>query len=367
MANSNDPAVGAKLPLPTGFQGQVVADYWGKQLSEVADVDPVKATPELATETVKERHRIYCYLLMKLICRFWNGNKRGPVGLYPRREKQKQSGQDPNAKVFRYRGDMNVTKDLLRPSWDRYLGHNIACIAVDGHGDVIDFDFNHNDFFRSSAEHAESRMVRRLFSLADISDGWATGRRLPHRTKGFSLQDVTLYTSLESCAQCSGVMSLGRVKQIVYMQHDYMAYMIGNIMYNLAGVDGAKASLAPLPIAASAIDLKQFDELNAAYQTYLTDITDAAKTNDRSRAFWVPLEGDAVDYDPIVTSFLCTDVAYDIIDRGAKQLDTLTLKHGGEKYPGRPHSHTNAECLHEAKRFYEYADVEGFRGSPHKL
>ena len=46
----------------------------------------------------------------------------------------------------------------VRVNWDRYLGHNIACIAVDGNGEIIDFDFNHNDFFRSSAEHAESRI-----------------------------------------------------------------------------------------------------------------------------------------------------------------------------------------------------------------
>src|SRR3981189_2447238 len=66
----------------------------------------------------------------------------------------------PNPK--RYRGDMLDKPGGLRVNWDRYLGHNIACIAVDGNGEIIDFDFNHNDLFRSSAEHAESRMVRRF-------------------------------------------------------------------------------------------------------------------------------------------------------------------------------------------------------------
>jgi hypothetical protein len=28
---------------------------------------------------------------------------------------------------------------------------------------------------------------------------------------------------------------------------------------------------------------------------------------------------------------------------------------------------TNKECLEEAKKFFEYVDVEGYRGSPHKL
>ena len=66
--------------------------------------------------------------------------------------------------------------DRSRVNWDRYVGHNIACVAVDGNGEIIDFDFNHNEFFRSSAEHAESRMVRRLFSLTDIFDSWKTGQ-----------------------------------------------------------------------------------------------------------------------------------------------------------------------------------------------
>src|SRR4029453_8314478 len=75
-------------------------------------------------------------------------------------------------------------------------------------------------------------MVRRLFSLTDIFDSWKTGDRIGDRSHAFSLQNVTLYTSLESCAQCSGVMSLGGVKQVVYLQNDFTAYMIGNIMFN---------------------------------------------------------------------------------------------------------------------------------------
>ena len=54
--------------------------------------------------------------------------------------------------------------------------------------------------------------------------------------RAFSLQNVTLYTSLESCAQCSGVMSLGGVKQVVYLQNDFTAYMIGNIVVSIIAV-----------------------------------------------------------------------------------------------------------------------------------
>src|SRR4029453_1758960 len=178
--------------------------------------------------------------------------------------------------------------DRVRVKWDRYVGHNIACLAVDGNGEVIDFDFNHNDFFRSSAEHAESRMVRRLFSLTDIHQHWKTGEPIPGRSRAFSLKDVTLYTSLESCAQCSGVMSLGRVKQVIYLQNDPGAYLVGNIMFNLAGREaGDQTALAAIPIPASAIQLPHYDRLNRGYANFMVDITDAKLGNREDRAFYI--------------------------------------------------------------------------------
>jgi hypothetical protein len=96
--------------------------------------------PDLADAAARERHRIYCHLLMKLIARFWNGNKRGPLGTYPLRAQQKDLTQLPQA-VPRYSGDIADNSDGLRINWDRYLGHNIACLAVDGNGEIIDFDF----------------------------------------------------------------------------------------------------------------------------------------------------------------------------------------------------------------------------------
>jgi tRNA(Arg) A34 adenosine deaminase TadA len=335
-------------------------DYWKKPVSDLAQV---KLPDELEKVSVQERHQIYCFLLMKLMVRFWNGNKRGPLGDYPRRVAQREA-RDP---THRYRGDMIENPDGFRVNWDRYLGHNIACLAVDGNGEIIDFEFNHNDFFRSTTEHAESRMVRRLFSLTDIVDKWKTGEPIPGRSRAFSLKDVTLYTSLESCAQCSGVMSLGRVKQVVYLQTDPGAYVIGNIMYNLAGVEsGDNSSLAAIPIAGSKIGLPHFDRLNKAYGDFHDDILEAQKLNDSSRAFFISPDKTTVDYAPSITSFLCTDEARKIFADGASLLDAEP-KFPDEKFPSRPLSLTNRQCVEQAQRFYTYADMEGYRGSPHKL
>jgi tRNA(Arg) A34 adenosine deaminase TadA len=358
--------------LPPGFNDQdPLKHYWTRPLNEIVEVDLLRAAPELAEEGAKERHQIYCYLLMKLIHRFWNGNKRGPFGSYPSRTKQTEPAT-PAPPTQRYRGDMIEDPDRARVNWDRYLGHNIACVAVDGNGEIMDFDFNHNEFFRSSAEHAESRMVRRLFSLADIFDSWKTGQPFDGKSHAASLRDVTLYTSLESCAQCSGVMSLAGIKQIVYLQNDFTAYKIGNIMFNLANpVAGAPG--APIPIPGSEIGIKHFKMLNDANLDFVKKITDAKAKNDSGGAFYISPDKTFVDFDPGVTSFLCTDVSHDLFVDGGKLLDSMQLKFPDYRFPnttspqGQTKVLTNAQCLKEARDFFGYADVEGYRGSPHKL
>jgi hypothetical protein len=161
-------------------------------------------------------------------------------------------------------------------------------------------------------------------------------------------------------------MSLGGVKQVVYLQNDFTAYMIGNIMFNLANpVSGLPG--APIPIPASAVGLQQFKALNDANLAFMKDIQDAKSRNDSARAFFVSPDKTFVDYDPDITSFLCTDVARDILEEGGKQLDTVTLKFPTAKHPNERDVLSNQECLEEARSFFKYADLEGYRGSPHKL
>ena len=359
-------------PLEPGFADQdPLKIYWTKPLGEVVHVNYDTDAKELERPESQERHRIYSYLLMKLIHRFWNGNKNGAIGSYPQR-----SGQLDAAGSNRYRGDINERSDKSHISWDRYLGHNIACVAVDGLGHVIDFDFNHNAFFRSTAEHAESRLVRRLFSLTDIFDSWKTGPHVDTKPHAALLSEVTLYTSLESCAQCSGVMSLAGVKQIVYMQNDFTAYKIGNIMYNLANrtpIKDANGNVtgsipaAPVPIPASKVGIAEFDKLNRGNLDFITKMNAGSEPFFRSASF--------VDRDPSITSFLCTDTALDIFKAGGSNLDSLQLQFKDYRFPVQdslpddPAKRvlTNQECLAQAQRFFEYVDVEGYRGSPHKL
>jgi tRNA(Arg) A34 adenosine deaminase TadA len=371
-------------PLGPGFNLQKPLQHnWDEKLGAVVHIDYGVDARELKDPAIQERHRIYCYLLMKLILRFWNGNKNGPFGIYPQRDRRQLAGPKPaDDSPRRYAGDMNPNPDRNRPNWDRYLGHNIACIAVDGNGHIIDFDFNHNAFFRSTAEHAESRLVRRLFSLTDIFDSWKTGPRFNNKPHAASLGDVTLYTSLESCAQCSGVMSLAGIKQIVYLQNDYTAYKIGNIMYNLANrteirdADGKPKTDdkgnpvtipgAPVPIPGSEVGLEEFAVLNQGNLDFTNRMMAGAE-------FFFKSRDGSVDRDPAITSYLCTDDAFEIFEKGAKKLDGLVLQAGKHPYQAGQVPDdanrvlTNDECLVEAIRFYQYVDIEGYRGSPHKL
>jgi tRNA(Arg) A34 adenosine deaminase TadA len=319
-----------------------LAKYWNRPVHEMATV----AAPAISAPDA-ERHSIFSLLTMALVSVMWNGNKRGQDGVYPWRQRQRL----PNGT---YAGD-------------RYLGHNIACVAVDSNGEVIDFDFNHNEIFSSSAEHAEARLVRRLFSLTQIYDTWAVKplpvqNDLPYTNL---LNGVTIYTSLESCAQCSGIMALGMVGKVVYLQHDPGQYVIGNFLYNLT----SSAGRAPLPIPADTFGFSSYSKLNSAFADFYAKV--------ETTPFFIPNDGKKTsDISKSITSFLCTDDAKNIFDAAANKLDSLKLAYSD--YRPAPPSDVNGatpsdtgvlsndEALSHVKEFLVYAAKSGHRGTPHK-
>ena len=119
------------------------------------------------------------------------------------------------------------------------------------------------------------------------------------------------------------------------------------------------------------IGLDEFDLLNGANLKFSTDIVAAANASppNLDGAFFVPENG-SPDFDPSITSFLCTDRAHKIFADGGGKLDTLKPDSPDWKPPGRKDDKetlANSGCLAHAKAFYAYADIEGYRGSPHKL
>lgn len=317
-------------------------------------------TPDEHTisQGAQERHRIFSGLLMALVCHYWNGLKKGRGGTYPLNH--------------------NVDEKLKYCQND-YIGHNIAAIAVNGRGQVIDFEFNHNAIFNSSAEHAEARLVKRIYGLSQVMDAYS-GSFDPIRGRNDydTFEDVTIYTSLESCSQCSGVMALARVKEVVYLQADPGMYAIGHIMRNLTkkieGVPESAGKLtAPRPIDGKAIDLPFSEELDNAYSAFVKQV--------KAEPFFIPKDpAKKPDNGASITSFLCTKAAYAIYERAQEwffRLDTYDLKDRAY-IPSLKHitsegevdclvhnAVSNWEALERAKRFYMYATEAGRRGTPH--
>ncbi len=138
---------------------------------KVADL--ISRPPVVLVEGEMERRQIYSSLLFAITAHYFNGNKYGDKNLYP--------------------------LNYINASSDAYYGHNIAALAVNKFGEIIDFEFNHNRLFNSSVEHAESRLIRRVFSLSQVYSSWKEDAHDKPKKYGNLLSDVSVYTTLEPC------------------------------------------------------------------------------------------------------------------------------------------------------------------------
>lgn len=369
-------------PVPPGLK-----KFWTHSVEEFAELKPGELS---ITEEAKERHRIFSLLLMSLVYRKWNGNKYGEVGSYGEwRDKQLLGENGEDERIY---------------SGGSYLGHNIAALAVDGEGRIIDFDFNHNEVFDSTVEHAESRLVRRVFALNQIYDPWLAldedastpdapegqlraqraysqrnvfatdisepplkpteeleeGRELePAAPIPYAsvLKDVTIYTSLESCAQCSGIMCLGSVKDIVYLQWDQGQFLVGNMMWR-ATTSQQMGFTAPRPIRGDEFDFPYFQRLNEASERFEREVE--AKPFYEGPGSPKPVTSKAV------TSFLCTDLAYDIYEEAIMEFEAWEEAKFPEYKPNES-AFTNQQALVEARDFLKWAIQLNSRGTPHRV
>ena len=83
-------------------------------------------------------------------------------------------------------------------------GHNIGSILVDPDGRIVNWARNCNAILSNGTQHGEVRLMLGYLN----------------RVGGYSLKNHTIYTSLEPCAQCSGMMVLTSIKRTVYGQTD---------------------------------------------------------------------------------------------------------------------------------------------------
>jgi tRNA(Arg) A34 adenosine deaminase TadA len=310
-------------------------DEWkDRKVSELASRQKISFSPG---ET--ERHSIYSLALMAITLFYWNGNKYGHGVVYPLNEP--------------------ISEPAGNTAGD-YLGHNIAALITDADGHIIDFDFNHNEIFNSSVEHAESRLLRRVFSLCQIQDSWDVGQNIVDKYYATELKSASLYTTLESCAQCSGIMALARLKQVIFLQTDPVQYCVGNIMRNMT----EKTDLqSPAPIPAKWFGFPYFDSLDEAYQTFV------GRAPVKQNAMVLQRNGNETrdSYTTSITSFLCTKAARDIFAQASREFHSFVVQHEDWK-PDHYAAHqlNNAGVFEECKHFVDYATTEARRGTPHR-
>ena len=249
----------------------------------------------------KWRHRVYSLGLMKILYNEFNGNKCGPTGSYPQRKQQR------NAASGLYIDESMKDVD--------YKGHNIAAIAVNELGHVIISAFNHNKIFGSTAEHAEMRLMDECFR----SPALHFQRHLVANdtsSSNFEVEDkmsqVTIYTTLEPCQQCSGRLLIAGVPEVVYCQRDPDIALQALATY--------RKNFKTRPVPANLFDLQAYDSFQDEYYKLLRE------GRFGKESFWLPPPGSSLKgkkYGNSMPYFLCTDAAKGIISNAAYEFDCL--------------------------------------------
>ncbi|GEM_PF-612564 len=197
-----------------------------------------------------------------------------------------QSAQDEKDEIFMLTAYSVVLNDWQQSSPHK-RGHNIGSILVDDKGQIVWWARNCNAILNNGTQHGEIRLIV----------GY-----LNHTPNRSTLDGYTIYTSLEPCAQCSGMMALTKTARTVYGQTD-PAY--GKAIERLA-LDSKKwnkAGYTPYPRA---------DKL----------ISDRSKTE-----FCTQLEEAYEKAHMPITAFLLTDEAKNIYQAAASKLQNYKIKY----------------------------------------
>lgn len=173
----------APKEAPPGFRDQdPIKLYWNKPLNEIVDIDLSRAAPNFR----RRGPRAPSDLLLSADEAGGSFLERQQARAARRLSRAHQASEPatPPPPTTRYRGDMIDNPDRSRVNWDRYVGHNIACVAVDvaRSSTSISTTTNFSEAQPNCAESAQ-RGPPALFSLTDIFDSWKTGQPVGGKSK----------------------------------------------------------------------------------------------------------------------------------------------------------------------------------------
>lgn len=196
-----------------------------------------RPAPTLGSE-LREKYALYLLLTFALVASRWRIRRSSP--------------EDRKAYAAAYPGR----------EFSEYIGHNIGALLLGPADELLAFEMNEASAALSSLEHAELKAVRvgnRRLNLKRFREG-------DQPASYASLFDgCTLYTTLESCTQCAGVMHLAGVDTVVHGQTDQVQQAISDKVYQMHR-DGPLP--APRPIKGDFLPLvPQLESAYAAYQS----------------------------------------------------------------------------------------------------
>jgi len=131
-------------------------------------------------------------------------------------------------------------------------GHNIGSVLVNGDHKVVYWARNSNKITGNGTQHGEVRLIRNYLA----------------KVKTYNLKEHTVYTTLEPCAMCSGMMVLTNVQRTVYGQTDPS---FGRALERLSLDSRAIHGYPPYPrkVRSDAVDEPTRYQLDAAFDRYV--------------------------------------------------------------------------------------------------
>jgi len=85
-------------------------------------------------------------------------------------------------------------------------GHNIGCVMVNSNSLPISWNVNCVTILDNGTQHGEVRVVEEFLRSTNASGKYINGN--------------TVYTTLEPCAMCTGMLTMNKAKRVVYVQAD---------------------------------------------------------------------------------------------------------------------------------------------------
>ncbi|MFT3932112.1 MAG: nucleoside deaminase [Chitinophagaceae bacterium] len=141
---------------------------------------------------------------------------------------------------------------------EKRRGYNIAALLVNKDNTPVQYGLNAINVTENATQHGE---VRAITSYLE-------------KTRAFNLDGFTIYTSLEPCVMCAGMMIMTSVQKCVFGQHDIdYSKAFERLSIDTRDIGGFPSYPRKVTAIASSTDFcKQLDE---AYQSFLQ--TDSEK------------------------------------------------------------------------------------------